>query len=117
MRYWQLLESDSSPFSNLASVAMDLLTPLAGNGVESVPIDKVIEKIQQVPSGLKIDRELIIKLLDPNKFPLVKKIEGNTIYFVQPAKSERAVSDSDKESEQAKIRDKATQKAIQNVKS
>lgn len=116
MRYIELLESDDS-FGNLASVAMDILTPLASNGIQSVEIDKVIEKLQKIPSGFKIDRPLILKLLDPNRFPLVKKIEGNTIYFDEPPKSGRAVSDEDKASEQAKIAKKATQQAVQNVKS
>lgn len=115
MRYRELMESGDSSQS-LASKILDLLTPLASNGIESITMDNLVTKVQRIPSGLQIDKEVLIDILDPNKFPIIKKIEGDLIYFKQPELT-RSVTDKQKETEADTIKSTAEKQAVKNIKS
>lgn len=123
MRYFELVESKRSvgqPLSedvrqSLTSKILDILTPIAGSGVEFVTVDQVIAKVKGVPTGLLVDREMIMDILDPNQFSLIKKIEGDKL-FLQSPPQERSINDKQKETEAEKIKKTAAKKAADSVK-
>jgi hypothetical protein len=111
MRYHEIITE--GPDDGFQQSIMDMLTPIAASGVEYVTFQQVIQKLKTIPSGLHIDRELIMQALDPNQLPLIKKIEGDKIYL-NPSLSgpERSVSDQQAEKEQSQIAKTATKQAI-----
>lgn len=113
MRYLDLLQEDVH--QTLASKILDILTPIASNGIQYVTVDQVIKKVQSIPTGMKIDRQMIMDILDPNKFPLVKKIEGDKLYLQSPI-ADRSVNDAQKDKEADKIKNDAAQQAVKAVK-
>lgn len=116
MRYKDLVESVvDDAHTTLASKILDILTPIAANGVESVTVDQIIDKIKSIPTGLLIDRELVMDVLDPNKFPLIKSIEGDTVYL-KAKETIRSVNDDQKDTEAEKIKDTAEKQAVKNVR-
>lgn len=95
---------------------MDLLTPIAASGVEYVTFKQLIQKLQSIPSGLHIDRALIMQVLDPNKFPLIKSIEGEKIYLNPSIEGpDRSVTDTQKDQEADQITKTATKQAIKSA--
>lgn len=117
MRYREIVESmDGNATGSLADIMLDLLTPLAGQGIEYITVDQLIGKLKHIPTGQLVDRELVMAVLDPDKFPLVKSIEGDKIYLTQRHGPERSVSDKQKETEEEKIKKTAGQQAIKNIK-
>lgn len=116
MRYRELMETLGDKVQGaLANSILDILTPIAANGVQSVTVQQLIDKVQKIPTGLKIDRELIMSVLDPNKFPMVKSIEGDNIYLQAP-QTIRSVNDKQKDREAEKIKTTAAKQAQQAVK-
>lgn len=117
MRYWELLEGvDTSAVDSLVSAMLDILTPLASNGVEYVTIDQLADKLSSKSTGQRIDRELIMSVLDVNEFPLVHKIEGDYVYLTHSVESARSVSDEQQDQESEKITQTAQKQAIKNIK-
>lgn len=114
MRYHEII--NEGPSDNFENSILDLLTPVAASGVEYVTFQQIIQKLKSIPSGLHIDRELIMTVLDPNKLPIIKKIEGDKIYL-NPSLSgpERSVSDEQQEKEQDQIAKTATKQAIKQA--
>jgi hypothetical protein len=112
MRYKDLLED---VHQSLSSKILDILTPIAGNGIEFVTIDQIINKIRGVPTGLKVDREMIMHILDPNKFPLIKSIEGDKLYLSTPP-AQRSINNKQKETEADKIKHSAEKQALNQIK-
>lgn len=115
MRYHELVEDDDATSSIMDSV-LDILTPLASQGVEYVTVDQLIGKLKQLPTGQLIDREFVMTVLNPEKFPLIKSIEGDKIYLTQRYGPDRSVSDKQKETEQDKIKQTAGDQAMKNIK-
>jgi hypothetical protein len=113
MRYHELLAEDAT--SSLVSKVLDLLTPLAGNGVEYVTVDQLISKLSGSPTGLLVDREMIMDIMTPDQFPLIKSIEGDKI-FLTAKQTARSVSDKQQDREADKIKTTAEKKAIDNIK-
>jgi hypothetical protein len=113
MRYYELLAEDTS--QSLANKLLDILTPIAGNGVEFVTVDQLIDKVSSLPTGLLVDREMIMNILDPNEFPLIKSIEGDKLYLTALPQS-RSVSDKQKDTEADKIKKTAAKKAVDAIK-
>ena len=116
MRYREIIKEDDSEAS-FAQRILDILTPLAANGVEYVTVDQLIQKLQSIPSGLFVDRELIMAVLDPNKFPLIKSIEGDKLFLTKMAGAERSVNDQQADKEQDKIKSSAVKQAIKAASS
>lgn len=107
---------ESGADQSLANRILDLLTPIASNGITSIDMDQLIAKVARIPTGLKVDREMITSILDPNKFPLIDKIEGNTIYLSKAPDSTREVNDDQAETEANKIENTAAAQAVKNIK-
>ena len=118
MRYREIIrEDDQDSEASFAQRILDILTPLAANGVEYVTVDQLIQKLKSVPSGLYVDRELIMSVLDPNKFPLVKSIEGDKLMLTKMQGADRSVTDKQADQEQEKIKDTATKQAVKSATS
>lgn len=118
MRYSEIIKEDSQDSEeSFAQRILDILTPLAANGVEYVTIEQIIQKLKSVPSGLYIDRELIMAVLDPNKLPLIKSIEGDKLYLQKMDGAMRSVTDKQADKEQDKISATATAQAIKGATS
>ncbi len=116
MRYQELMERGNFN-RGLSGKILDILTPIASTGVEFISMDQLINKIKHMPTGLKIDREFIMDVLDPNKFSLIQKIEGDKVFLNLPDEVLRKVADPQKEKEADKIAATATQQARKAVKS
>jgi hypothetical protein len=95
---------------------LDLLTPIAASGVEYVTFQQLIQKLKSIPSGLHIDRALIMQVLDPNQFPLIKSIEGEKI-FLNPSIEgpARSVNDEQKDREADQIKKTAAKQALKSA--
>lgn len=118
MRYREIIrESDQKLQDSFAQRILDILTPLAANGVEYVTIDQIIQKMKSVPSGLYVDRELIMSVLDPNNFPLIKSIEGDKLMLTKMQGADRAVTDQQDDKEQKKIKSDAVKQAVKSATS
>jgi hypothetical protein len=91
----------------LREQVMDILTPLAANGVPYVTIQQLVDKLSEEQSGVTIDRNLIYTLLDPNKVRLIKSVEGDRIYLQLPTS---ANSDVEKKKKEDQIKDQEQQK-------
>lgn len=116
MRYSEIIQESGGANQSLASRILDILTPIASNGIVSISLDKVINKVQSIPTGLQVDREMLMDILDPNKFPLIKKIEGDQLYLQQPELAIRSVDDEQKETEADDIKKTAEKQAVKNIK-
>lgn len=116
MRYHELLEDKLGSQQTFVNSILDMLTPLASQGMEFVTVQQVINKLKGSSSGLHVDRELVMDLLDPDTFPLVKSIEGDKLYLKKLAGPDRSVSAQQKEKEQDTINKTATKQAQDNIK-
>ena len=110
MRYRDLISE-----SNESQRILDMLTPLAAQGIDYVTIDQIIQKFKTSPSGMLVDREMIMSLLDPNKFPLIKSIEGDKLFLTTRVGPTRSVNDKQADKEQEQIKTSATNQAIKSV--
>lgn len=108
--------NESEETDNLINSVLDLITPLASHGVEYITVDNLINRISRIPSGFHIDREMVMDLLTPDQFPIIKSIEGDKLYLKTPVAPERAVSSAQKDSEAKKIKDTAEKQAIKAAK-
>jgi hypothetical protein len=95
----------------MRALLIDVLTPLAANKVPYVTVQQVVDRLQELRSGMRVDRTLIMTVLDPNKVQLVSKIEGDRIYLSSPTPDETAKREEDEEAEKQKIQGKANQQA------
>ncbi len=69
---------------HLRSLVLDYLTPLAAHKIEAVTMDDIREVLELDKSGLMIDRNLMMQVLDPDSCRMVKKIDGDTVYISFP---------------------------------
>jgi hypothetical protein len=81
MRYYELFEGlDSTGVTNeIRGSIVDILTPLASQGVHFVTVQQVLDALQNSGSGIQIDRSMIMQLLNPDSIKLIKSIEGDRI--------------------------------------
>jgi hypothetical protein len=120
MRLFELFAMDEDDNSgdmqtSLRNDAIDMLMPLAAQGVPFVTVQAVQQKLGQNGSGIDIDRNMIMTLLDPNEVKLVTKIEGDKIYFQIPDADSRKVDDTQKVKDAEKTADKGTKQAVKKV--
>lgn len=115
MRYFELINESTS--DSFVQKILDLLTPIAAQGIEYVTVSQLIQKLSSIASGLYIDRELIMSVLDPNKLPLIKSIEGDKVYLTKMAGPGRSVSDQQADKEQETIHKTATKQAVKGATS
>ena len=112
----ELFADDSvNIIDDLRALMKDVLVPLAANKVPYVTVQQVVDRLQEVRSGARVDRAMVMTVLDPNKVELVDKIEGDRIYLSSPAPDEVAKKEEDEEADKQKIQAKANQQAKKEV--
>lgn len=70
-----------SVVQELRDSILDMLMPLAAQGVPYVTVQAIVDKMQELGSGVAIDRALVMHVLDPAEVNMVSKIEGDRVYF------------------------------------
>lgn len=110
MRYSELMEDSS--LLKLSDSIKDILTPLASSGLQYITMDQLIKRVQNIPSGLLVDRQLLMNIINPRSFPLVKSIGGDKIFFTDQIK-DQVIDKANKNDN--KISKDATDQAIKQV--
>lgn len=101
---------------DLRQSIMDILTPLASQGVPFVTVQSVMDQLNQLRSGIAIDRNLVMTVLDPEKVKMITKIEGDRIYFTVPTADPRKVDDNQAEKDKDHVNQQAQKQAEKNIK-
>ena len=112
MRLFELF--DDGPLDvtdDIKQSLMDILTPMVASRVPFVTIQQVIDKLRQLRTGLSIDRNLIMSMLDPDKIKIISKIEGDRVYLANPSAPDRSLGKDDKEKEADHVKDMAQKQA------
>ena len=109
-------DGGSNVVDEMRSMVIDVLTPLAASKVPYVTVQQIVDRLQEVRSGVRIDRSLIMTILDPNTVQMVDKIEGDRIYLMNPQPDAMAQREEDEEANKEKVRQKANQQAQKQVK-
>jgi len=112
MRLFELF--DDGPLdvtSDLKNSLLDILTPMVASKVPFVTIQQIIDKLRQLRTGLTIDRNLIMTLLDPDQIKIISRIEGDRVYLSNPNGPDRSLTKDDKEKDKDHVNDMATQQA------
>lgn len=99
----------------MRSMMIDVLTPLAANQVPYVTVQQVIDRLQEIRSGVRVDRAMVMTILDPNAVEMIDKIEGDRIYLTTPQSDEVAKREDDKERDRQEIQKKAAGQAQKEV--
>ncbi len=100
---------------DLRALMIDILTPLAANQVPFVTVQQIVDRLREVRSGARVDRNLVMTVLDPNEVKVVKKIEGDRIYLALPVSDEVSKTEDDEEREKERIRGKAQKQATKQA--
>ena len=81
MRFYELFEGlDSQGITNeVRGSLVDILTPLASQGVKYVTVQQVLDSLQNSGSGIQIDRSMLMQLLNPDTIKLISSIDGDRI--------------------------------------
>lgn len=116
MHLWELFENTQGDAeARLRSLMLDYLTPLYATGVKKVAMDGVIEKLQQIRSGMVVDRDMVMTVLDPDNNEMIEKIDGDFIHFqYEPTGQESDETAAQKD--QNKVEDRAIDQAKKNIK-
>lgn len=77
---------EDSVMSEMRTTVMDVLTPLAARGVESVSLPALMMKLEDINPGIVMDRDIAMRILDPSAIRLISKVEGDRVYLDQPSK-------------------------------
>ncbi len=94
---------------------MDILTPMVAQKVPFVTIQQILDKVNQLRTGITVDRNLIMTLMDPDKIKIIDKIEGDRVYLKNPDSPDRSVGQDNREKEEDhlnKMAQKQAKKAI-----
>lgn len=100
---------------DLRALMIDILTPLAANQVPFVTVQQIVDRLREVRSGARVDRNLVMTVLDPNEVKVVKKIEGDRVYLALPVRDEVSKTEDDEEREKERIRGKAQKQATKQA--
>lgn len=117
MRLFELF--DDGPLdvtSEIKETLMDVLTPMVAADVPFVTIKQIIDKLRQLRTGLVIDRNLIMSVLDPDQIKIIDRIEGDRVYLSNPNSPNRSLKKSEEEKEAEHVDDMATKKAAKDIK-
>lgn len=96
MRLYELFDDSLNIPHDIQEYLMDVLTPMVATHVPFVTVQQIIDKLRDMQTGVSIDRGLIMKVLDPDKIKIIKKIEGDRIYFNDP---DAPISSANKDTE------------------
>ncbi len=95
-----------------------VLIPLVAQGVPFTTVDAIIDDLSgsNVDSmGLRIDRALVMQILDPEQTSIVKSIEGDRVNLTLPTPDIEAKTEMDAEKDADKIKQTATNQAQKNL--
>ncbi|RYD49552.1 MAG: hypothetical protein EOP83_25010 [Verrucomicrobiaceae bacterium] len=95
---------------------LDMLTPLAANGVPFITIQAIIDKMSEQRSGVAIDRALVMHVLDPADVKMINKIEGDRVYFSLSDDDESEKGEDAEAKDEAKVSSMAMKSAKDNIK-
>ena len=112
MRLFELF--DDGPLDvteDIKQSLMDILTPMVASRVPFVTIQQIIDKLRSLRTGIIIDRNLIMTLLDPDQIKIIDKIEGDRVYLSNPAAPDRSLGQDDEEKEKEHVDDLAKKQA------
>lgn len=119
MRLWELFDPPSVNIEErLRNSIENALIPLAAQGVPYTTVDAVIDNLsghEEKSLGVRIDRALVMKVLDPNKTGIIKKVEGDRVYFTLPQPKNTAKSDQDQEKDKDDVKKTAVAQAKKRV--
>lgn len=102
----------------LRSAIEGVLIPLVAQGVPFTTVDAIIDDLSGSNirgMGLRIDRALVMQILDPEETAIVKSIEGDRVYLTLPTSDIEAKTEKDAEKDEAKIKQTATNQAQKNL--
>lgn len=102
----------------LRSSVENVLIPLVAQGVPYTTVDAIIDNLSDSgikSMGLRIDRALVMQLLDPDKTSIVKKVEGDRVYLTLPTPDVTAKSERDEEQDIKHVQNTATAQAKKNI--
>jgi hypothetical protein len=115
MRYRDLMEDSTELTSEMKQRVIDVLAPLYSNGVTDISLSYLITKLKNMGTGLKVDHEFMANLLDPAKFDMVDRVNGDTVYLKAKNAAASLVSKDARKSDDKKIADTATKKAVKDA--
>src|SRR5476651_2083018 len=116
MRYHEIINEDDGVMDPVRNAVIDILTPLASNGVQFVTVQQVMDQLSNADTGIAIDRSLLMTILDPDQVKIVKSIEGDRINLNTGNNgSQRAVTQKQEKTEQDKIKSTAADQAKKNI--
>lgn len=111
------LFADSSDYiEKMRASLMPTLIPLAAHKVGYVTIQSIMDKMRKKHTGMVIDRNLVMDVLDPQKVKLVDRIEGDRIYLSFPEENLRKVTDDQTELDAERVEDAAQKQAMKAIK-
>jgi hypothetical protein len=118
MRYHEIVNEDDSIMDPVRDAVIDILTPLASNGVQFVTVQQIMDQLSAADTGVAIDRALLMTILNPDQVKIVKSIEGDRINLNTGNNgSQRAVTQKQQKTEQDKIKSTAADQAKKNIAS
>jgi hypothetical protein len=94
---------------------LDILTPMVASRVPFVTIQQIVDKLGQLRTGISIDRNLIMTLLDPDKIKIIDKIEGDRVYLKDASSPDRSLQQDDREKEAEHVDDMAKKQAQKSM--
>ena len=116
MRLYEIFDDSPLDITNdMRQNIMDVLTPMVASKVPFVTIQQVIDKLRQLRTGVSIDRNLIMSMLDPDKIKIISKIEGDRIYLSSPTSPTRSLNKNDEQKEKEHVADMAKKQAAKNM--
>ena len=101
--------------THVISNIIDVLIPMVATKVSFVTIQQIIDKLRQFRTGVSIDRNLVISMLDPDKIKIISKIEGDRIYLSSPTNPTRSLNKDDTQKEKEHVQDMAKKQAAKNM--
>lgn len=117
MRLEELFEDEEgSVVDDLRAAILDMLTPLAAQGVPKVSIQAIIDKMRDVHSGVAVDRALVMHVLDPQTVKMVKKIEGDSVFFSLADDEANAASEDEEQKAADRVKSTAVDQAKKQIK-
>lgn len=99
----------------LRGIVLDLLTPLAAHEVPTITIQQIMDELNDLRTGLHIDRALLLDILDPTIMQVVKKVDGDRVHLSMPAADESKAQPDEEAREEEKVRKTAQRQAKKEV--
>jgi hypothetical protein len=106
-----------SVVQELRDSMLDMLMPLAAQGVPYVSIQAIVDKMGELESGVSVDRALVMHVLDPAEVKMITKIEGDRVYFALNNPGEGDSDNANGEAEAQKNAEKVSSMAVSQAKS